>query len=47
MDYHAKQQGTVKASFSPCDANGEAFNEDHYVDDPSDLLGKPFHLKVS
>ena len=47
LDYHAKQQGTIKASFVPCTADGQPFDDDHYIEDPSELLGKPFYLKVS
>ena len=32
---------------SPCTAKGEALDEDNFIEEPEELLGKPYHFKVS
>ena len=31
---------------TPCTQNGKAVDEESFVDDPKELLGKPYHFKV-
>ena len=37
---------TTVINVSPCNPNGKALNEEFFVEDPSELLGKPYHFKV-
>ena len=32
---------------APCTESGKALDEDMFIEEPSELLGKPFHFKVS
>lgn len=41
------EEGTLYVSVTPCNQNGKALDEDYFVDDPSELLRKPYHFKVS
>ena len=38
---------TTVINVSPCYANGKPLNEEFFVEDPSELLGKDFHFKVN
>ena len=37
---------TTVINVSPCYSNGKPLNEEFFVEDPSELLGKDFHFKV-
>ena len=37
---------TTVINVSPCYANGKPLNEEFFVEDPSELLGKDYHFKV-
>lgn len=37
---------TTVINVSPCNPNGKPLNEEFFVEDPSELLGKPYHFKV-
>eukprot|EP01135_Chromosphaera_perkinsii_P006545 Nk52_evm17s539 gene=Nk52_evmTU17s539 len=47
-DYRGKEQGNLKVDIIPCDASGKEYTEDDdvFVEDPSELVGKPMHFKV-
>jgi len=45
-DYKGTEQGSISINVTPCTAQGKPLDEDHFVDDPKDLLGKPYHFKV-
>ena len=32
---------------SPCLSNGQALDEDSFIEEPDELLGKPYYFKVS
>lgn len=38
---------TVVINVAPCYANEKPLSEEFFVDDPSELLGKDYHYKVS
>ena len=46
-DYKGDEEGTITVSVAPCTTNGQALDEDFFVDEPRDLLGKPFSFKVT
>ncbi|KAL4235255.1 hypothetical protein ACF0H5_006893 [Mactra antiquata] len=46
-DYKGQEEGVVKVHVTPCQKDGTAFEEDAFVDDPHELLGKPYHFKVT
>ena len=41
-----EEVATTVINVSPCDPNGKPLKEDVFVEDPSELLGKPYHFKV-
>ncbi|KAK3605709.1 hypothetical protein CHS0354_013504 [Potamilus streckersoni] len=45
-DYKGNEEGTLKVDVTPCHQNGKALEEEYFVEDPKDLMGKPYHFKV-
>lgn len=45
-DYKGQEEGHLKVKLEPCDAKGKPIDEEAFVDDPRDLLNKPYHFKV-
>lgn len=42
------EEGHLYVNITPCTQQGKPLaDEDSFVEDPSELLGKPFHFKVS
>nr|XP_006814113.1 PREDICTED: kinesin-like protein KIF28P-like [Saccoglossus kowalevskii] len=46
-DYKGTDEGTMYINITPCTQTGKPIDEDMFVDDPFELLGKPFHFKVN
>ncbi|BFZ12722.1 hypothetical protein BsWGS_15761 [Bradybaena similaris] len=46
-DYKGLEEGKLMISINPCDQSGLTLNDDNFVEDPKDLLDKPFHFKIS
>lgn len=46
-DYKGEDQGQLNLHITPCDANGKPLGDDFFVEDPSELLGKPYAFKVT
>lgn len=46
-DYKGQEEGHVLVHVTPCQKDGKMLEEDAFVDDPSELLGKPYHFKAS
>ncbi|XP_076448715.1 kinesin-like protein KIF28 isoform X2 [Babylonia areolata] len=46
-DYKGAQEGLLFVSITPCSQAGKALDEDYFVEDPTELLNKPYHFKVS
>lgn len=46
-DYKGEEVATVVIHVCPCYANEKALNEEFFVDDPSELLGRDYHFKVT
>ncbi len=46
-DYKGDDQGQLHIAIDPCDTKGNELPEDYFVDDPSELLHKPYSFKVS
>ena len=46
-DYKGEDQGQLTLNITPCDQKGDSVGEDFYLEDPSELLGKPYAFKVS
>lgn len=36
----------MKVKLEPCDNKGKPIDEEAFVDDPHELLNKPYHFKV-
>jgi len=46
-DYKGTEEGSLIVKVAPCSQSGKALDEDYFVDDPKDLIGKPYHFKVT
>ncbi|XP_038077973.1 kinesin-like protein KIF28P isoform X3 [Patiria miniata] len=46
-DFKGKEEGSLVVCIAPCNQNGQPIGEDDFVDDPNELLGKPYHFKVN
>ncbi|XP_023930292.1 kinesin-like protein KIF28P isoform X2 [Lingula anatina] len=46
-DYKGQEEGTIMVVVAPCNAKGNDLDDDSFVDSPEDLLGKPYHYKVT
>jgi kinesin family member 1 len=46
-DFKGKQEGTLTVHVKPCSEQGRPLGEEHYVEDPKELLDAPYHFKVS
>ena len=47
VDYRGEEQGRVRINVTPCNASGGAIDDDLIVEEPSELLDKPFHFSVT
>ncbi|XP_059148912.1 kinesin-like protein KIF28 isoform X2 [Physella acuta] len=45
-DYKGEEEGKLSVNITPCDSSGKPLDEDSFVEEPKDLLGKPFHFKI-
>ncbi|XP_060063153.1 kinesin-like protein KIF28 [Ylistrum balloti] len=45
-DYKGQEEGTLDVRVAPCDAKGKPADDESFVEDPSELLNKPFYFKV-
>ena len=45
-DYNGLEEGHLIVRILPCDRFGKPLDDDSFVDDPSELLGKPYSFKV-
>ncbi|XP_074645604.1 kinesin-like protein KIF28 isoform X2 [Tubulanus polymorphus] len=45
-DYKGQEEAQLFVSVSPCTQTGKSLDDDYFVDNPNDLLEKPFHFKV-
>ena len=39
-DHRGSEQGSLSIVLTPCEKNGKPLGEDHFVEDPSELLNK-------
>ncbi|XP_078606813.1 kinesin-like protein KIF28 isoform X8 [Branchiostoma floridae x Branchiostoma japonicum] len=46
-DYKGVEEGNLYVNITPCSDKGKPLDEDFFVEDPQELLGKPFHYKVT
>ena len=40
------EQASLYVNVTPCTQSGKSLDEDYFVDDTKELLGKPYHYKV-
>jgi len=45
-DYKGQEEGLLDVCVTPCDSKGKPLDEDSFVDEPHELLKKPFYFKV-
>ena len=41
-----QDEGSMYVTVSPCLANGQALDEESFIEEPEELLGKPYYFKV-
>ncbi|GAB1601979.1 hypothetical protein Ahia01_000476500 [Argonauta hians] len=46
-DYKGEDEGSITVNVAPCSASGTIIKEEQFVEDPSRLVGEPFHFKVT
>ena len=46
-DYKGMEEGQLLVSITPCSQAGRPLDEDYFVEDPNELLKKPYHFKVA
>ncbi|CAB3998979.1 kinesin KIF28P [Paramuricea clavata] len=46
-DYKGSEQASLYVNVTPCNQSGKSLDEDYFVDDTKELLGKPYHYKVT
>jgi hypothetical protein len=46
-DYKGQEEGSIYINVTPCTNGGKPLDEDFFIDDPKDLMGDPYHFKVS
>lgn len=46
-DYKGEEVATVVINVTPCYANDKPLSEEYFVDEPSELLGRDYHYKVT
>ena len=42
-----QEEGLLDVCITPCAENGKDLDEDSFVEEPQDLLNKPFYFKVN
>lgn len=45
-DYKGSEEGSIVINITPCSQAGKPLDEDYFVEEPKDLIGKPYHFKV-
>ncbi len=45
-DYKGAEQGTISVGIVPCNADGTSLTEDFFIEEPSELIGSVYHIKV-
>ncbi|OWF50134.1 Kinesin-like protein KLP6 [Mizuhopecten yessoensis] len=45
-DYKGQEEGTLDVTVAPCDAKGKTSDDETFVENPNELLNKPFYFKV-
>lgn len=45
-DYKGQEEGSLDVCVTPCTADGKPLDEDSFVEEPQELLNKPYHFKV-
>jgi len=46
-DYKGSEEASLVVNVTPCTQTGKALDEDNFVENPSELLDKPYHFKVT
>ncbi|XP_076469926.1 kinesin-like protein KIF28 isoform X2 [Babylonia areolata] len=46
-DYKGLEEGQLFVNITPCNQAGKSLDEDSFVDEPAELLRKPYHFKVA
>ena len=46
-DYKGSEEGSMSIHVTPCSQAGKPLDDDYFVDEPNDLVGKPYHFKIT
>ena len=46
-DYKGSKEGNISINITPCTETGDPLLDEFFVDDPKELLGKPYHFKLT
>ncbi|KAK3716103.1 hypothetical protein QZH41_019651 [Actinostola sp. cb2023] len=46
-DYKGSEEASLVVNVTPCTQTGKALDEDNFVENPTELLDKPYHYKVT
>ncbi|CAF0889778.1 unnamed protein product [Adineta ricciae] len=47
VDHKGLEHGRLTLNISPCLSNGQILTEEHFIDQPEELLNKPYYFKVT
>ncbi|UJR26288.1 hypothetical protein I4U23_007626 [Adineta vaga] len=47
VDYKGLEQGRLSINLCPCSSSGKVVNEEQFVDQPEELLDRPFSFKIT
>jgi len=45
-DYKGNEKGSLDVQIAPCQQTGRSLGDENYVDEPKDLLDRPYYFKV-
>lgn len=45
-DYKGSEEGSAVIEVAPCSQDGKPLDEDYFVENPKELIGKPYHFMV-
>ncbi|KAK2149668.1 hypothetical protein LSH36_442g01044 [Paralvinella palmiformis] len=46
-DFKGNEEGSMFVNVTPCTANGKLLDQDYFIDDPHELIGRPYYFKVT
>ncbi|CAM4741050.1 unnamed protein product [Rotaria magnacalcarata] len=47
VDYKGLEQGRLSINLCPCSSSGKVLNDEHFIDEPEELLNRPYSFKIT